>query len=69
MLLKSILLNKGINMEYWVSVEPYVKIYVNDINPSGGKTILFIHGWPVNHKMFEYQYNQLTKSGVPLYWH
>lgn len=56
-------MNDGITMEYWVSVEPNVKIYVNDINPSGRKTILFIHGWPANHKMFEYQYNELTKMG------
>jgi pimeloyl-ACP methyl ester carboxylesterase len=50
-------------MEHWVRVEPDVKIYVNDINPLGRKTILFIHGWPANHKMFEYQYNQLTLIG------
>lgn len=56
-------MNDGINMEYWVSAEPDVKIYVNDINPSGKKTILLIHGWPANNKMFEYQYNQLTKMG------
>ncbi|HEY5583221.1 MAG TPA: alpha/beta hydrolase [Ruminiclostridium sp.] len=50
-------------MEYWITVEPNVKIYVNDINPLGRKTILFIHGWPANHKMFEYQYNQLILAG------
>lgn len=50
-------------MEYWVSVEPGVRIYVNDINPSGRKTIFFIHGWPANHKMFEYQFNQLIPLG------
>ena len=50
-------------MEYWINAEPDVKIYVNDINPFGRKTILFIHGWPANHKMFEYQYNQLTQMG------
>lgn len=50
-------------MEYWVSVEPGVRIYVNDINPSGRKTIFFIHGWPANHKMFEYQFNQLVPLG------
>lgn len=50
-------------MEYWIRVEPDVKIYVNDINPFGRKTILFIHGWPANHKMFEYQYNDLSAMG------
>lgn len=46
-------------MEYWITVEPNVKVFVNDMNPSGKKTILFLHGWPANHKMFEYQYNYL----------
>jgi len=50
-------------MELWVKVEPDVRIFVNDINPSGKKPILFIHGWPANHKMFEYQYNQLIPMG------
>ncbi|WP_312640339.1 alpha/beta hydrolase [Hydrogenoanaerobacterium sp.] len=50
-------------MEYRIKVEPNVKIYVNDINPRGRKTILFIHGWPANYKMFEYQYNKLVPLG------
>ena len=50
-------------MEYWIRVEPNVRIYVNDINPSGKKPILFLHGWPANYKMFEYQYNQLLPMG------
>jgi non-heme chloroperoxidase len=25
--------------------------------------VVFIHGWPVNHKMFEYQFNQLPQQG------
>lgn len=50
-------------MGYYVYVEPSVKIYVEDINPAGKKTILFIHGWPGSHKLFEYQFNQLPKMG------
>jgi non-heme chloroperoxidase len=50
-------------MEHWIRVEPNVKIYVNDINPLGSKAILFVHGWPANHQMFEYQYNQLVPMG------
>lgn len=50
-------------MEYRIRVEPDVKIYVNDMNPSGRKIILFLHGWPANHKMFEYQYNYLLQLG------
>ncbi len=50
-------------MGYYVSTSDNVKIYVEDINPEGKKTILFIHGWPGNHNLFEYQFNQLPKSG------
>ncbi|MFA5881116.1 MAG: alpha/beta hydrolase [Eubacteriales bacterium] len=48
---------------YYVRVEPDVRIYVEDVNPGGGKPILFIHGWPANHKLFEYQFDQLPKMG------
>lgn len=50
-------------MGYYVIVEPGVRIYVEDINPKGNKTILFIHGWPLSHKQFEYQFNVLPKMG------
>ncbi len=50
-------------MGFYIGVEPNIKIYVEDINPAGTKTILFIHGWPGNHNLFEYQFNQLPKLG------
>lgn len=50
-------------MGYYVKVEPDVKVYVEDLNQEGKKTILFLHGWPGNHKLFEYQFNQLPKMG------
>ena len=50
-------------MGVYVAVEPDVNIYVEDINPGGKKTILFVHGWPGNHNLFEYQYNQFPKHG------
>ncbi|HIT91135.1 MAG TPA: alpha/beta hydrolase [Candidatus Merdenecus merdavium] len=46
-------------MERWISGKSGVKIYVNDINPTAKQGILFIHGWPCNHHLFEYQYNIL----------
>jgi len=49
-------------LEYRIRVEPNVKVFVNDINPMGRKTIVFLHGWPANHKMFEYQYNYLISK-------
>ncbi len=50
-------------MGYFVTVEQGVNIYVEDLNPGGNKTILFIHGWPLNHKQFEYQFNVLPAMG------
>lgn len=50
-------------MGFYVNVEPNVNIFVEDINPEGDKTILFVHGWPGDHTLFEYQYNQLPKLG------
>ena len=50
-------------MGYYVKVEPNVKVYVEDLNPDGNKTIVFLHGWPGNHNLFEYQFNQLPKLG------
>lgn len=48
-------------MDYMITVEPDVNIYVHDVNPLGTKTILFIHGWPLNHRAYEYQFNELPK--------
>ncbi|MVX64078.1 alpha/beta fold hydrolase [Clostridium chromiireducens] len=50
-------------MGYYVKVEPDVKIYVEDLNEEGEKTIVFLHGWPGSHKLFEYQFNVLPKMG------
>ncbi|CUH94847.1 AB hydrolase superfamily protein YisY [Propionispora sp. 2/2-37] len=50
-------------MGYYITVEPTVKIFVEDINPGGRETLLFIHGWPGSHKLFEYQFNQLPCQG------
>lgn len=50
-------------MQYMVNVEQGVKVFVNDINPSGNKTIVFLHGWPASYELFEYQYNELPRLG------
>lgn len=50
-------------MGYYVKVEPDVKIYVEDLNENAEKTIVFLHGWPGSHKLFEYQFNVLPKMG------
>lgn len=50
-------------MGYYVAVEPNVKVYVEDINQEGNKTIVFLHGWPGSHELFEYQFDELPKRG------
>lgn len=50
-------------MGYYVEVETGVKIYVEDVNASASKTILFIHGWPASHRLFEYQFDVLPAMG------
>ncbi len=50
-------------MGYYINVEANVNIYIEDLNPEGKKTILFLHGWPGSHELFEYQFNQLAFQG------
>ncbi len=50
-------------MEYRIIVEPDVSVYVTEVNPLGEKTILFLHGWPLSHKAYEYQFDQLIQCG------
>lgn len=50
-------------MGYYVTTNDHVKIFVEDLNPEGKKTILFIHGWPGSHRLFEYQFDRLPQLG------
>lgn len=50
-------------MGYYVEVQEDVKIYVEDLNPKSKKTIVFLHGWPGSHKLFEYQFDKLPGLG------
>lgn len=45
----------------YIEVEPNVRVFVRDWGV--GKPIVFIHGWPLNHEMFEYQFTQLPQHG------
>ncbi len=50
-------------MGYYINIEPGVKVFIEDLNPSGNHTIVFLHGWPGSHELFEYQFDQLAKKG------
>ena len=52
---------------------PYIKIKSADSNSTvrifyqeygTGKPVIFIHGWPLNHEMWEYQLNELPKHNL-----
>ncbi|MEI4619564.1 alpha/beta hydrolase [Bacillus pfraonensis] len=48
----------------FVKVEKDVHIFVQDINPGpGSKPVFFVHGWPLNHQMYQYQFNVLPQHG------
>ena len=56
----------------FVNVDDGMSIYVEDtvnVNVrmsdtiSGSKAVLFIHGWPLSHKIFEYQFTELANNG------
>lgn len=48
---------------YYIKSNNDVKIAVYDYNPQSDKTVFFIHGWPLSHKIFEYQTERLTELG------
>ncbi|WP_099159171.1 alpha/beta fold hydrolase [Virgibacillus ndiopensis] len=50
-------------MGYYVRCKSDVNIYVEDINRMSPNVILFVHGWPANHKLFEYQFDILPALG------
>ena len=50
-------------MGYYINVEPQVNLFVEDLNPECDENILFLHGWPGSHKLFEYQFDELGQLG------
>ena len=50
-------------MGYYIRVKENVEIYVEDLNEEGKKTIVFLHGWPGDHNLFEYQFDYFAQRG------
>ena len=46
---------------YFVKTTDDVKIAVYDFNPQWSQTVFLVHGWPLSHKIYEYQIGQLTQ--------
>lgn len=47
-----------------VQVEGGVRCAVTDVNSRCAKTILFVHGWPLSHEIFECQFDVLPEYGI-----
>ncbi|ELZ20768.1 arylesterase [Haloterrigena salina JCM 13891] len=44
-----------------ITAEDGVNVFARDLGE--GDPIVFLHGWPLNHRMFEYQYTHLLDEG------
>lgn len=53
-------------MGFYIEVDKGVELYVEDLIPHKQTrgTILFLHGWPLSHKQFEYQFDVLPAEGI-----
>jgi pimeloyl-ACP methyl ester carboxylesterase len=49
-------------MTHLIEVERGVKLFVQDWGT--GKPVVFISGWPFDHRSYEYQFNQLPETGL-----
>ncbi len=50
-------------MKYFIKTTDNSRVLIEDLNYDAEKTLLFIHGWPLNHNIYEYQLNTLPKKG------
>ena len=50
-------------MMIYVKSTDGVKIATYDLNPKGNETVFLVHGWPLSHKMYEYQEQLLVNRG------
>lgn len=48
-----------------IQVEGDVSLHVEDTGGNGdSKPVFFVHGWPLDYKMFEYQFVGLRERGA-----
>lgn len=50
----------------WVQTSDNIYLAVYDIAPENKKIIVMVHGWPLDHHLFEYQINELPTQGYRL---
>lgn len=49
---------------YRINVDTGVCCAVQDTNPRGRRTVLFVHGWPFDHQIFSSQFVVLPQYGI-----
>ena len=54
-------------MSVMLPVEANISIHVKDTGGTG-KPILFVHGWPLDNRIFEYQYIALKAKDYRCHW-
>ncbi len=47
---------------FFIKSNDNANIAVYELNPNGARTIALVHGWPLSHKMFEYQIPTLLEA-------
>ena len=48
---------------FYVRSNDGTRIAVYEFNKGCPKTVFLVHGWPLSHKIYEYQIELLTKCG------
>lgn len=48
---------------FYITSSDNVKIAVYNFDCGGKHTVFLVHGWPLSHKMYEYQVERLTERG------
>lgn len=48
---------------FFIKAADGTRLAVYDLHPCGCRTAVLLHGWPLSHKMFEYQAGQLVRQG------
>lgn len=51
-------------MGCFITTNDGVKLFVEDINKNGDNTVVFLHGWPGSHELFEYQYDYFIQRRI-----
>jgi non-heme chloroperoxidase len=49
---------------YYVAVDQNIRCAVSDLNPRGRRCLVFVHAWPLESSLYEWQYTVLPSYGI-----